>query len=317
MLIHCLSRANQKIKVLVWLKLIGNSLPHRLLGEVCTMQTLRRIVLALVIVVLAPVVAPAQTRDNNLAMGNPSGATTSTTNSNNYLISRSQYALSYNRSRGNPNWVSWHLSTAWLGSTDRSTTFTADPVLTSLNWPRAYHDTYTNSGFDRGHMCPSADRTGSDTDNKATFICTNVVPQSSRNNSGPWASLESYCRSLANNGNELYIISGPWGSGGDSRGVFRYDWTGPSYGGGTITVKVPQWTWKVIVVLPNGSNDVSRVTTSTRTIAVRMPNSDSIASDWRSYRVSIDTIESMTGYNFFSNVPASIQDVIEARVDNQ
>ena len=281
------------------------------------MVSLRRIVFALALLVLAPVAAEAQTRDNNLGMGNPSGATSSTSNSNNYLISRSQYALSYNKSRGNPNWVSWHLSKAWLGSTDRSTSFTADPVLTNLNWPRVFQNTYSNSGFDRGHMCPSADRTGSSTDNQATFHGTNIVPQSSRNNSGPWASLESYCRSLANNGNELYVICGPWGSGGDSRGSFRYSWTGPSAGGGTITCKVPQWTWKVIVVLPNGSNDVSRVTTSTRTIAVRMPNSDSLDTNWRNHRVSVDTIEAMTGYNFFSNVSSSIQSVIESRVDNQ
>jgi endonuclease G len=76
-------------------------------------------------------------------------------------------------------------------------------------------------------------------------------------------------------------------------------------------------TWKVIIVLPNGSNDVSRVTTSTRTIAVFIPNSGTVNSDWRTYRVSVDQIEGLTGYDFFSNVPASIQSVIEATVDNQ
>jgi endonuclease G len=82
-------------------------------------------------------------------------------------------------------------------------------------------------------------------------------------------------------------------------------------------VAVPAQTWKVIIVLPDGSNDVSRVTTATRTIAVVIPNSGSIGTDWRAYRVSVDQVEGMTGYVFFSNVPASIQAVIEARVDNQ
>jgi endonuclease G, mitochondrial len=69
--------------------------------------------------------------------------------------------------------------------------------------------------------------------------------------------------------------------------------------------------------LPNGSNDVSRVTTTTRTIAVVVPNSGSIGPDWRSYRVSVDQVEGMTGFNFFSSVPSSIQAVIESVVDNQ
>ena len=80
---------------------------------------------------------------------------------------------------------------------------------------------------------------------------------------------------------------------------------------------VPTQTWKVIIVLSNGSNDVSRVTTTTRTIAVVIPNSGSIGTDWKAYRVSVDQVEAITGFDFFSNVPTSIQNVIEANVDNQ
>jgi endonuclease G len=58
-------------------------------------------------------VAPATTsRDNNLALGNPSGATASTSAPTNYLLVKDQYTLFYNRDQGKPNWVSWHLSTA-------------------------------------------------------------------------------------------------------------------------------------------------------------------------------------------------------------
>jgi len=95
-----------------------------------------------------------------------------------------------------------------------------------------------------------------------------------------------------------------------------------SYGSqGTLAsghVTIPAYTWKVIVVLPAGSNDLSRVTTSTRVIAVVMPNNDSQISqsaDWRNYRVTTDYIESMTGLDIMSAVPASIQQVIEARID--
>ena len=131
---------------------------------------------------------------------------------------------------------------------------------------------------------------------------TNFIPQAPDNNEGPWADLETYCRTQANAGKELYIISG--GSG--VNGVI-----------GQGQVALPTETWKVIIILTQGTNDVSRVTTSTRTIAVRMPNEDGLGLDWRDYRVSVDNIETLTGYDFFSNVPVSIQAVIEAVVDNQ
>nr|WP_267871704.1 DNA/RNA non-specific endonuclease [Nostoc sp. CHAB 5715] len=59
------------------------------------------------------------------------------------------------------------------------------------------------------------------------------------------------------------------------------------------------------------------VTTSTRVIAVNIPNTQGVrTANWRNYRVSVDSLESLTGYNFLSQVSTSIQSVIEARVDN-
>ena len=72
------------------------------------------------------------------------------------------------------------------------------------------------------------------------------------------------------------------------------------------------------MVLPQGTGDVSRVNTATRLIAIWMPNQQGIRSnDWKQYRVSTDFVEQMTGYDFFSNVPVSIQNQIEAQVDTQ
>jgi len=68
-------------------------------------------------------------------------------------------------------------------------------------------------------------------------------------------------------------------------------------------------------LLPNGSGDVSRVTTSTRLIAVVMPNQNGISSNWRDFRVSVDYVESLTGHDFFSNVSDSIESVIESTID--
>lgn len=249
-------------------------------------------------------------RDDNLAMGNPSNATTDTAFKNNYLMTKSQYALSYNNSKGAPNWVSWHLNKSWMGSAARCDCFATDLALPA-GFTRVTSTDYTGSGFDRGHMCPSADRNASSTDNAATFLMTNMMPQSPNLNQITWENLESYCRSLVNAGNELYIISGGLGTGGTGSlgGVTN------SLAGGKINV--PAQFWKVILVLPAGTNDISRVSASSRAIAVMMPNNQTVnANNWGFYRTSIDAIETATGYDFLSRLPADIQSAIESVVDN-
>lgn len=245
--------------------------------------------------------SPTPTPGEHLTMGNPSNATTNVGQPLNYLMEKPQYALSYNRDNGEANWVSWHLDNSWLGSAPRQNDFRNDTTLPA-GWYQVQSTDYSGSGFDRGHMCPSADRTITVAANSATFLMTNMIPQLPANNQITWANLESYCRTLVTQGNELYIISG-------GQGLQYFIANGH--------VAVPAQTWKVIIVLTNGTNDVGRVTTSTRTIAVVMPNSGSIGSDWRAYRVSVDQVEAITGFDFFSNVSPSIQNVIEATVDNQ
>ncbi|HEY0763474.1 MAG TPA: DNA/RNA non-specific endonuclease [Pyrinomonadaceae bacterium] len=248
-----------------------------------------------------PTPTPTPTPSEHLTMGNPSNAVTDVSQPNNYLMDKPQYTMSYSRDNGGPNWVSWHLDNSWLGSTPRQDDFRADTTLPA-GWYRVQATDFSGSGFDRGHMCPSADRTITVAANSATFLMTNMIPQLPANNQGVWANLESYSRTLVSQGNELYIISG-------GQGLQYFIANGH--------VAVPAQTWKVIIVLPVGSNDVSRVTTSTRTIAVVMPNSGTIGNDWRAYRVSVDQVEAITGFDFFSNVSSGIQAVIEGRVDNQ
>jgi endonuclease G len=254
---------------------------------------------------------PPPSSSEHLTMGNPSNATADVNLPDNYLMEKPQYVISYNRDNGRPNWVSWHLDPTWLGSAARQDDFRNDTSLPA-GWYQVLATDYSGSGFDRGHHCPSADRTSTVADNSATFLMTNMMPQAPDNNQGPWASMENYLRTLVTSGNELYIIMGGSGQGG----------TG-SNGGITMTVAgghvtVPAQVWKVVLVQPQGTDDVARVTTSTRVIAVIMPNTQGIRTDtWQQYRVSVDQVEAMTGYDFFSNVPASIQTVIESRVDNQ
>ncbi len=245
----------------------------------------------------------------HLTMGNPSGAVTDVNVPENYLMLKDQYALSYHRDRGTANWVGWHLDTSWIGSTPRQDDFRPDTTLPA-GWYQVTAFDFSGSGFDRGHHTPSGDRTASIPDNSETFLMTNMMPQAPDNNQGPWEQLESFSRSVANQSNELYIYMGGVGVGG----------TG-SNGGITVTVAngnvtVPAYTWKVIMILPSGDNDVARVDQNTRTIAVIMPNRQGIRTDqWQKYLATVDQVEAMTGYDFFSNVPDGIEEVIEARLD--
>lgn len=246
-------------------------------------------------------------RDDNLALGNPSGAVASTLSPTNYLLAKDQYTLSYNRDQGKPNWVSWHLSSAWLGSAPRQDDFRADVNLPS-GWYQVKATDYSGSGFDRGHNCPSADRTSTVADNSATFLMSNMMPQAPQNNQQTWANLENYARSLVDAGNELYIVCGSYGKGGT--GSAGYETT---IAGGKVTV--PARCWKVLVVLPIGSNDISRITSSTRVIAVNTPNDNSLNSSWGSYRTTVDAIEDATGYDLLSALPSSVQSALEAKTD--
>ncbi|HEX8286627.1 MAG TPA: DNA/RNA non-specific endonuclease [Pyrinomonadaceae bacterium] len=252
--------------------------------------------------ILLNVNAPFGT-DNPLLLGNPSNATPNVNNENNYLMYKPQYSLSYNRSRGTANWVAWRLDSTWLGSSDRQDDFRPDSDLPS-GWYQVTTQDYSGSGYDRGHMTPSGDRTRTDTDNSATFLMTNIIPQLPANNQGPWADFENYLRTLAQQGQEIYIYAGGAGTAG-------------TIALGKVTV--PQVTWKVVLILPNGSNDLQRIGKGTRAFGIIVPNQAPLSQNapWRQFRVTVDAIENLTGFNFFTEVPKNTQELIERKRDKE
>ena len=218
--------------------------------------------LALVVFLLAALAARATIGTGLQAqLGNPSGATADPTNHARYLIQRAQYWLDYNDTTREANWVAWNLTSTDVGSSGRADFITATALPAAFT--RVTPADYTNSGFDRGHMCPSGDRTVTQPINDQTYLMTNIIPQLPANNQGPWVDFENYCRSLAASGNEIYIFSG---------GVGNHTTIGASMDPDKRVV-VPTTTWKVVLILPNGNDDLTRASVrSTRAFGVIMSN---------------------------------------------
>jgi endonuclease G, mitochondrial len=246
----------------------------------------------------------------NLLMGNPDGAVQDIAQTDRYLMLKPEYALSYDKDKGISNWVSWQLNSTWLGDAERRNNFRSDRTL-PRGWYRAKPEDYVGTGFDRGHLLSSEDRGASADANSSTFLMTNILPQSPDNNRGPWLQFESYCRTLIRQGKELYIVAGGNGSGGAGE-------NGESTGLANGKVNVPAAIWKVVLVLEQPGQKPEEIDATARTIGIVVPNQQGIRlRSWRNYRQSVDAIEQMTGYDFFSSIPEDIQSIIEANVDDR
>ena len=241
--------------------------------------------------------ANVDSNDGNLLLGNPTDAAKKP---DNYLIERPQYTLSYNHSQGESNWVAWHIDRQDLGGTDRGK-FRPDPDLPA-DWQVSPND-YRGSGYDRGHVCPSGDRTDSRQDNDATFYMSNMLPQTAELNRGVWADAENGIRDIVKAGNEVYVIAGGAGNAG------------------TIAegkVVIPKICWKVALILPEGTNDFQRINKDTRVLALAMPNVAEPAlqkGDWRKYIVSTKKLSDAIKMDFFPALPKALQSALESKTD--
>ena len=241
-----------------------------------------------------------------MQLGNPSGTIADTNNHNHYLIQRAVEAIDYSDNLGEPVWASWDLTAGDVGSSGRNSTYYTDTNLPA-NFFRVNTTNYNGVGnidFNRGHLCPSADRTDNTNDNKLVFFMSNIMPQSAPNNQGVWANFEDYCRSLLTN-YELLIICGPSGFGTNTVPAGR--------------IYIPSNTWKVVVCVPLGAGTaLSRIAITNRVIAISIPNvTNGLNSAWQTYVTSPHQIELATGFTFFTALPSDVASFFRAEVDGQ
>lgn len=200
------------------------------------------------------------------------------------------YTCSFNTSRLTPTYVAWCLTRERVnGKVKRTNFFDVDPSVESRYQVR--HSDYSGTRFDRGHMCPAADNQHSQKAMVECFYMTNMCPQRHALNSGAWNDLEIQCRSWARNYGKVYICSGPiydkkpYQTIGNRR---------------SCRIAVPDRFFKVVLMVGR----------QTKAIGFIYPNG-SANKEMRSYAVSVDKVEQVTGLNFFYQLDDKIENQIE------
>ncbi|WP_370634117.1 DNA/RNA non-specific endonuclease [Bacteroides sp. K03] len=206
------------------------------------------------------------------------------------IIRHTGYTVSYNENLRLPNWVAYELThQETQGNAQRTDRFIADPQVKGVI---ATNADYTRSGYDKGHMAPAADMKWSVTAMKESFYFSNMCPQHPELNRRKWKDLEEKIRDWAIADSAIIIICGPIVE--DSAQKI-----------GKNRVVVPQKFFKVIL---------SPFVDNPRAIGFLFDNERSVE-PLGTYVVSVDSIETLTGMDFFAPLPDELEDSIEAKAD--
>lgn len=217
----------------------------------------------------------------NAAFGIPVGSDQNKEN----LRERDEYVFRYAPQKGSSSWVTHRIVASDYGQTPRRRgRFLTDPLLPDSL--QINHEHYTHSGYDRGHMVRSKERTVSTDSNRATFYMTNVFPQTPDLNRGVWLSFERFCEKLAGMGYHLYVHTG---------GIYQNKQTLKDEG----NVAIPDSCYKTVLAIDT-EGELNYFPKDTFTVAVVMPNIAGIRSDeWYKYITTVKAVEQSTGLNFY------------------
>ncbi len=181
-------------------------------------------------------------------------------------------------------WVAYPMNRGLRGSGSRSDSWQATDPLLPASAVCDVTSTY-GGGWTRGHQIPSADRLDYAA-NVSTFYPTNMTPQDYDLNSGIWAHLEDQVRNWSFSSDTLYVCTGA-----DIRKSTSLSGSNTGH-----RAKVPTHYYKAL--LRKRGSDYSAV-------GYYMPHTSSIAGeDFQDYVYSISELESLTGIDFFVNLPA-------------
>lgn len=207
------------------------------------------------------------------------------------LLYRKAYTLSFNRETNQPNWVAWCLENYETdGKIHRRDDFIADEDIPQPH--RVEPSDYRKSGYDRGHMAPSADMKFDAQAMKECFYMSNICPQTHKLNAGAWNKLEAACRRWANKFERVYIVCGPIFIKGKHKSI-----------GQEHKITVPDAFFKCIYAVNKGKPQA---------IGFIMQNNET-KQNMNASAMTVDKVEEITGMDFFPNLPDKVETEVESR----
>ena len=209
------------------------------------------------------------------------------TSTTNQIIHHQNYSLSYSEPHEQAEWVAYELKSSHLSSTNHKRPYFE--IDKSVNTGAAHWRNYKKSGYDKGHLCPAGDRRFTKSAHDETFLTSNITPQEHKFNSGVWNRLEQKVRYWAKKNDGIFVVTG---------GILEADLNTI----GDEDVSVPNQFYKVILDNTNG-----RI----KMLAFLMDHEDSNSPLYK-FVVSVDSIEALTGIDFFPELDDSVEKSLEA-----
>lgn len=208
------------------------------------------------------------------------------------VIRHEGYTVSYNSDYKIANWVAYELTAEEAKSkkNERSNKFVPDPKVKGAT---ATNEDYTRTGYDRGHLAPAGDMKWSAKAMRESFYLSNICPQKPALNRGIWKELEEQSRLWANDYGPVWIVTGPVMTDNMKRL-------------GKNRVGVPKSFYKVICYVSG---------TEYKAIAFILDNKDYKKTSLKSMAIPVDSVEKVTGIDFFPNVPDEQERAMEAKID--
>ncbi|MCD8041906.1 MAG: DNA/RNA non-specific endonuclease [Tannerellaceae bacterium] len=208
------------------------------------------------------------------------------------IIEHEGYVVSYNSTYKIANWVAYELTDEEVRNknVERSNKFVPDPLVKGAT---AVSSDYSNTGFDRGHLAPAGDMRWSEKAMRESFYLSNICPQHPQLNRGIWKKLEEQVRVWALEHEAVYIATGPVIEPG-LRVI------------GKNEVAVPEYFYKVIGIVAD-NRPVG--------IGFLFENKDYKKTTLKSMVIPIDSVEKVTGIDFFYQLPKDLQEQMESQVE--
>ena len=205
------------------------------------------------------------------------------------IVKHTYYTLSYCEKDEQPEWVYYELTSEMVrGRQPRSDDYRPDFQISTIS---AQLEDYRGSGYDRGHLCPAGDMKLNLTSMSESFYLSNMSPQDKDFNAGIWNTLEDRVRKWALTSERIYVVTG--GVLTSNKGKI-----------GSNGVSIPKYFYKVIYD-PRGPGKM---------IAFLIPNENS-EKPLQNYIVTVDSLENLTGIDFFPELPDSNENHLESSLN--